>query len=135
MKIFTQGENPELHIPSSASNSSFLVIIQVDCLAATALQLLLKLKRHLKTVYSLNDSRCQVKIVYIWFLSLLCPTAWCVCLDHVSLILHDISARLFLQLNPQSQESLSRGRTFPLTSITHAPVCHPSIKIWFRDIR
>ncbi|KAL9354735.1 hypothetical protein Peur_052705 [Populus x canadensis] len=31
----------------------------VDCLAATALQLLFKLKRHLKTVYSLNDSRCQ----------------------------------------------------------------------------
>ncbi|CAI0454365.1 unnamed protein product [Linum tenue] len=34
--------------------------IQVDCLAATALQLLLKLKRHLKIVYGLNDSRCQV---------------------------------------------------------------------------
>ncbi|CAL1392291.1 unnamed protein product [Linum trigynum] len=33
--------------------------IQVDCLAATALQLLLKLKRHLKIVYGLNDSRCQ----------------------------------------------------------------------------
>ncbi|CAK7338590.1 unnamed protein product [Dovyalis caffra] len=33
--------------------------IQVDCLAATALQLLLKLKRHLKIVYSLNDARCQ----------------------------------------------------------------------------
>ncbi|XP_057962405.1 sister chromatid cohesion protein SCC2 isoform X2 [Malania oleifera] len=33
--------------------------IQADCLAATALQLLLKLKRHLKIVYSLNDARCQ----------------------------------------------------------------------------
>ncbi|XWS30178.1 hypothetical protein CRYUN_Cryun24cG0095400 [Craigia yunnanensis] len=33
--------------------------IQADCLAATALQLLLKLKRHLKIVYSLNDQRCQ----------------------------------------------------------------------------
>ncbi|CAI0388145.1 unnamed protein product [Linum tenue] len=33
--------------------------IQVHCLAATALQLLLKLKRHLKIVYGLNDSRCQ----------------------------------------------------------------------------
>ncbi|XP_050226954.1 sister chromatid cohesion protein SCC2 isoform X2 [Mercurialis annua] len=33
--------------------------IQVDCLSATALQLLLKLKRHLKIVYSLNDARCQ----------------------------------------------------------------------------
>ncbi|KAL5741371.1 hypothetical protein ACOSP7_028103 [Xanthoceras sorbifolium] len=33
--------------------------MQVDCIAATALQLLLKLKRHLKIVYSLNDARCQ----------------------------------------------------------------------------
>ncbi|GKV08789.1 hypothetical protein SLEP1_g20372 [Rubroshorea leprosula] len=33
--------------------------IQADCLSAIALQLLLKLKRHLKIVYSLNDSRCQ----------------------------------------------------------------------------
>ncbi|XP_010259396.1 PREDICTED: nipped-B-like protein isoform X2 [Nelumbo nucifera] len=32
---------------------------QVACQAATALQLLLKLKRHLKIVYSLNDARCQ----------------------------------------------------------------------------
>lgn len=33
--------------------------IQAVCLAATALQLLLKLKRHLKIVYSLDDVRCQ----------------------------------------------------------------------------
>nr|XP_043640101.1 sister chromatid cohesion protein SCC2 isoform X2 [Erigeron canadensis] len=33
--------------------------IQADCLAAIALQLLLKLKRHLKIVYSLDDARCQ----------------------------------------------------------------------------
>ncbi|XP_062151070.1 sister chromatid cohesion protein SCC2 [Alnus glutinosa] len=33
--------------------------VQADCLAAIALQLLLKVKRHLKIVYSLNDSRCQ----------------------------------------------------------------------------
>ncbi|KAG2715540.1 hypothetical protein I3760_03G083100 [Carya illinoinensis] len=33
--------------------------VQADCLAATALQLLLKVKRHLKIVYSLNDARCQ----------------------------------------------------------------------------
>ncbi|KAG9439816.1 hypothetical protein H6P81_019981 [Aristolochia fimbriata] len=32
---------------------------QATCLAAIALQLLLKLKRHLKIVYSLNDARCQ----------------------------------------------------------------------------
>lgn len=37
-----------------------LVLMQADCLAAIALQLLLKLKRHLKIVYSLNDARCQV---------------------------------------------------------------------------
>ncbi|KAK9052474.1 hypothetical protein SSX86_029103 [Deinandra increscens subsp. villosa] len=30
-----------------------------DCLAACALQLLLKLKRHLKIVYGLDDARCQ----------------------------------------------------------------------------
>ncbi|KAJ4912098.1 PHD finger family protein [Raphanus sativus] len=33
--------------------------IQVDCLSAIALQLLLKLKRYLKVTYSLNDERCQ----------------------------------------------------------------------------
>ncbi|XP_028073034.1 sister chromatid cohesion protein SCC2 isoform X3 [Camellia sinensis] len=33
--------------------------IQADCLSAIALQLLLKLKRHLKIVYGLNDTRCQ----------------------------------------------------------------------------
>ncbi|KAI3503267.1 hypothetical protein L1887_31706 [Cichorium endivia] len=33
--------------------------IQGDCLAACALQLLLKLKRHLKIIYSLDDARCQ----------------------------------------------------------------------------
>lgn len=35
--------------------------LKADCLAAIALQLLLKLKRHLKIVYSLNDARCQVR--------------------------------------------------------------------------
>ncbi|GER49338.1 sister chromatid cohesion 2 [Striga asiatica] len=34
--------------------------IQADCLAAGALQLLLRLKRHLKIVYSLDDARCQL---------------------------------------------------------------------------
>ncbi|KAI8010254.1 Sister chromatid cohesion protein SCC2 [Camellia lanceoleosa] len=33
--------------------------IQADCLSTIALQLLLKLKRHLKIVYGLNDTRCQ----------------------------------------------------------------------------
>ncbi|KAK7271858.1 hypothetical protein RJT34_28101 [Clitoria ternatea] len=33
--------------------------VQVDCLSAIALQLLLKLKRHLKIMYSLDDARCQ----------------------------------------------------------------------------
>ncbi|XP_062190537.1 sister chromatid cohesion protein SCC2-like isoform X1 [Phragmites australis] len=33
--------------------------LQEDCHDAIALQLLLKLKRHLKTVYSLTDARCQ----------------------------------------------------------------------------
>ncbi|KAI4346656.1 hypothetical protein L6164_007534 [Bauhinia variegata] len=33
--------------------------IQADCISAIAVQLLFKLKRHLKIVYSLNDARCQ----------------------------------------------------------------------------
>ncbi|KAK7266529.1 hypothetical protein RIF29_19175 [Crotalaria pallida] len=33
--------------------------VQADCLSAFALQLLLKLKRHLKIMYNLNDARCQ----------------------------------------------------------------------------
>ncbi|EXB38089.1 Nipped-B-like protein [Morus notabilis] len=34
-------------------------MIQGDCVSAISLQLLLKLKRHLKIVYGLNDTRCQ----------------------------------------------------------------------------
>lgn len=37
-----------------------LWISQADFLAAGAMQLLLKLKRHLKIVYGLDDVRCQV---------------------------------------------------------------------------
>ncbi|RZC88852.1 hypothetical protein C5167_031227 [Papaver somniferum] len=33
--------------------------VQVDCQSAIALQLLLKLKRHLKIVFNLDDARCQ----------------------------------------------------------------------------
>ncbi|KAI3452230.1 hypothetical protein Pfo_008895 [Paulownia fortunei] len=44
--------------PYSISTSD-LQKIQADCLAASAMQLLLKLKRHLKIVYSLDDARCQ----------------------------------------------------------------------------
>ncbi|KAK3409227.1 hypothetical protein EUGRSUZ_J01370 [Eucalyptus grandis] len=43
----------------SGSSEDDMQKIQVDCLAATALQLLLKLKRHLKIIYGLNDARCQ----------------------------------------------------------------------------
>lgn len=42
-----------------AISSDHLRKIQADCLAAVALQLLLKLKRYLKIVYSLDDARCQ----------------------------------------------------------------------------
>ncbi|GAB4831731.1 hypothetical protein Ancab_005743 [Ancistrocladus abbreviatus] len=50
--------------PANSSNSCMITgddlqRIQVVCLAATALQLLLRLKRHLKIVYSLDDVRCQ----------------------------------------------------------------------------
>ncbi|XP_061369299.1 sister chromatid cohesion protein SCC2 isoform X2 [Gastrolobium bilobum] len=44
---------------SFAFSKEDLEKIQVDCLSAIALQLLLKLKRHLKIMYSLNDARCQ----------------------------------------------------------------------------
>ncbi|KAL2977038.1 hypothetical protein AAZX31_13G042900 [Glycine max] len=44
--------------PFSFSNDD-LEKVQADCLSAIALQLLLKLKRHLKIMYSLDDARCQ----------------------------------------------------------------------------
>ncbi|MCL7033996.1 hypothetical protein MKW94_025445 [Papaver nudicaule] len=56
-------EDPQRH--SSTSNDSNGLIendmqkIQVDCQSAIALQLLLKLKRHLKIIFNLNDARCQ----------------------------------------------------------------------------
>ncbi|KAL5723095.1 hypothetical protein ACHQM5_006535 [Ranunculus cassubicifolius] len=51
-------------IPSANPSSDIiseedLVKVQADCHAAIALQLLLKLKRHLKIVFGLDDSRCQ----------------------------------------------------------------------------
>ncbi|XP_031740791.1 sister chromatid cohesion protein SCC2 isoform X3 [Cucumis sativus] len=53
----------KLHNISSMDSFSIskddLQKIQTMSLAAIALQLLLKLKRHLKIVYSLNDARCQ----------------------------------------------------------------------------
>eukprot|EP00257_Ricinus_communis_P019908 XP_015579021.1 sister chromatid cohesion protein SCC2 [Ricinus communis] len=55
----------DLKMDKMSSGDSFSISkddvekIQVDCLSATALQLLLKLKRHLKIMYSLNDARCQ----------------------------------------------------------------------------
>ncbi|XP_031407003.1 sister chromatid cohesion protein SCC2 isoform X3 [Punica granatum] len=57
---YTEGE---AHFPGSSEprgiSGDDLQKIQVDCLAATALQLLLKLKKHLKITYTLNDARCQ----------------------------------------------------------------------------
>ncbi|KAA8530427.1 hypothetical protein F0562_005136 [Nyssa sinensis] len=44
---------------SCGISEDILQRIQADCVAAIALQLLMKLKRHLKIVYSLNDARCQ----------------------------------------------------------------------------
>ncbi|CAN6574662.1 unnamed protein product [Malus baccata var. baccata] len=52
-----------MHVTGSNSSGGFSIDdvqkFQADCLAAIAVQLLLKLKRHLKIVYSLNDARCQ----------------------------------------------------------------------------
>lgn len=39
--------------------------MQAECVAAIAIQLLLKLKRHLKIVYNLDDVRCQVRFEYV----------------------------------------------------------------------
>ncbi|KAI3713140.1 hypothetical protein L1987_71712 [Smallanthus sonchifolius] len=50
----TNPENDDITI-----SADDLPSIQADCLAACALQLLLKLKRHLKIVYGLDDARCQ----------------------------------------------------------------------------
>ncbi|GJN24260.1 hypothetical protein PR202_gb11991 [Eleusine coracana subsp. coracana] len=47
-----------LNNPCSTSDVD-ITKLQEDCLDAIALQLLLKLKRHLKFVYSLTDARCQ----------------------------------------------------------------------------
>ncbi|KAL8471705.1 hypothetical protein ACS0TY_029084 [Phlomoides rotata] len=51
--------NPVTSRDPSNISTSHLQKIQADCLAAGAMQLLLKLKRHLKIVYSLDDIRCQ----------------------------------------------------------------------------
>ncbi|KAL3844611.1 hypothetical protein ACJIZ3_002014 [Penstemon smallii] len=51
--------NPMTSRDSYSISQSDLQKIQADCLAAGAMQLLLKLKRHLKIVYSLDDARCQ----------------------------------------------------------------------------
>lgn len=56
MEIDQNSMNPDNPIIISEND---LPKIQADCLAACALQLLLKLKRHLKIVYGLDDARCQ----------------------------------------------------------------------------
>lgn len=55
---------PKIHLASAMENISApteesLQKFQVDWQDSTALQLLLKLKRHLKIMYALNDARCQ----------------------------------------------------------------------------
>ncbi|KAJ1398768.1 Zinc finger, PHD-type [Sesbania bispinosa] len=57
------GSSAKLHAAGFADSFTFskddLEKVQADCLSAIALQLLLKLKRHLKIMYGLNDDRCQ----------------------------------------------------------------------------
>ncbi|KAI4375279.1 hypothetical protein MLD38_013167 [Melastoma candidum] len=55
------GGNFSIADPGGFSGSSVedLSTVKLDCLGATALRLLLLLKRHLKIVYGLNDERCQ----------------------------------------------------------------------------
>ncbi|GAB2299288.1 hypothetical protein Dimus_033359 [Dionaea muscipula] len=52
-------ENIDIGDNSECITEDDLTRVQAVCLAATALQLLLKLKRYLKIVYSLDDARCQ----------------------------------------------------------------------------
>ncbi|XP_026436301.1 sister chromatid cohesion protein SCC2-like isoform X3 [Papaver somniferum] len=56
-------EDSKRHSSTSSDSGGLIEIdmqnIQVDCLTATALQLLLKLKRHLKITFNLDDARCQ----------------------------------------------------------------------------
>ncbi|XP_011098733.1 nipped-B-like protein isoform X2 [Sesamum indicum] len=54
-----QNISPMTSWGSHSISTSDLQQIQADCLAAGAMQLLLKLKRHLKIVYALDDARCQ----------------------------------------------------------------------------
>ncbi|KAL0377584.1 UNVERIFIED_CONTAM: Sister chromatid cohesion protein SCC2 [Sesamum radiatum] len=54
-----QNISPMTSWGSHSISTSDLQKIQADCLAAGAMQLLLKLKRHLKIVYALDDARCQ----------------------------------------------------------------------------
>ncbi|TKY50194.1 Nipped-B protein [Spatholobus suberectus] len=60
---YNSGSEAMLHAVGFTDSFSFskddLEKVQADCLSAIALQLLLKLKRHLKIMYSLDDARCQ----------------------------------------------------------------------------
>ncbi|KAG8662383.1 hypothetical protein MANES_01G097400v8 [Manihot esculenta] len=61
--FFNSNASREPKMDKSSADSFSITVddvekIQVNCLWAIALQLLLKLKRHLKVVYSLNDARC-----------------------------------------------------------------------------
>uniref|UniRef100_A0A453BQD5 Sister chromatid cohesion protein n=1 Tax=Aegilops tauschii subsp. strangulata TaxID=200361 RepID=A0A453BQD5_AEGTS len=53
-------DSPQKMLNNSCSTSDVdMAKLQEDCHDAIAMQLLLKLKRHLKMVYSLTDARCQ----------------------------------------------------------------------------
>lgn len=108
-------------------------------LAAIALQLLLKLKRHLKIVYSLNDDRCQVYVL----LNLVVihtvdqkkkPFNWLMTLLFNKLqLFFEISPSI--QMNPPNLESFCPSRMFLLTSAKHAPLCQQLIRSLCKDIR
>ncbi|XP_073147222.1 sister chromatid cohesion protein SCC2 isoform X2 [Henckelia pumila] len=54
-----QSKNSDIMEDSDSMPKIDLQKIQADCLAIGAIQLLLKLKRHLKIVFDLDDARCQ----------------------------------------------------------------------------
>lgn len=57
--VVNEEVKPDNTTDSACISKDDLQKIQIDCHAAIALQLLLKLKRHLKIVFGLDDARCQ----------------------------------------------------------------------------
>lgn len=99
------------------------MISQADFLAAGALQLLLKLKRHLKIVYGLDDIRCQVINTFFRFLFGSKLLIW------LSVIRH------FLLMNRSNQAKVYYGKIFHSISAMLTLTPPTPMKTSYGDIR